>query len=136
MAKKKKLNSKDCIFCQIVSGKLPTRFRYEDDDIIAFDDINPNAPIHVLVIPKVHIEKLSDTKSTHQKLLGKLIYRCKLLAKDLNIDDSGYRIVINNGKWGGQIIPHLHVHLLGGAPLTSKLVVETAEKDISMVETK
>lgn len=136
MAKDKNLNSKNCIFCQIVSGKLPTSLRYEDEDIIAFDDINPNAPIHVLVIPKIHIESLADTNLNHQKLLGKLLYRCKLLAKDLNIVDNGYRVIINTGKWGGQVIPHLHVHLLGGAPLTSELSIGTAEKNISMVKTK
>lgn len=119
------IKKKDCIFCQIASGELPANIRYEDKDILAFDDINPNAPIHVLIISKKHIPSLSEITKKNEKLLGKMLYQAKLLAKKLNISDSGYRVVINTGKWGGQLVQHLHFHLLGGAPLSEKVGVYT-----------
>jgi histidine triad (HIT) family protein len=111
----------ECVFCKISQHLLPANLRYEDEEMVAFDDIKPSAPIHVLVIPKEHIESLSTTTMDHQSLLGKLLYRCKVLAEELGIADSGYRLVINNGKWGGQIVPHLHIHILGGVPLSEKI---------------
>ncbi|OGB74377.1 hypothetical protein A2V68_01375 [candidate division Kazan bacterium RBG_13_50_9] len=120
MAAKKKTNQ-DCIFCQIVAGKIPASVRFEDEEMLAFDDINPHAPIHVLVIPKKHIESLTHITKQEEALMGRLIYRCRELARELNIADSGYRVTINVGRWGGQIVPHLHLHLLGGAPLTERL---------------
>lgn len=125
MAQSKK-NFTDCIFCAIAKHQLSADIRYEDDVIVAFDDIKNDAPIHVLVIPKKHISSLKDTTKTDEKLLGKLLFRCKLLADELNIASSGYRVTINTGKWGGQIVPHLHLHLLGGAPLTERLSVYTS----------
>lgn len=135
MTKKQKKVIKDCIFCQIIAGKLPANIRYEDEDVIAFDDVNPSAPIHVLIIPKKHIESLVDITKKEEKLMGKLIYRCKMLAKELNIAESGYRVVINIGKWGGQIVPHLHLHLLGGAPLGERLDMYT-EVEIAISDSK
>ena len=117
--------AKDCIFCQIVAGKLPVNKRFVDKDMIAFDDINPHAPIHVLVVPKKHIESLADITPRDRELMGKLVYRCKELAKKLNIAESGYRVTVNVGKWGGQAVPHLHFHLLGGAALTDRLSIYT-----------
>lgn len=114
-----------CVFCKIASHTIPANIRFEDDEMIAFDDIDPHAPIHVLVVSKKHIPSLADIVKTDEKLLGKLLYRCKLLAEELNIADSGYRVTINTGKWGGQIVPHLHLHLLGGAPLTERLSIFT-----------
>jgi histidine triad (HIT) family protein len=127
MAKKRKHNPKDCIFCQIAAGRIPASVRYEDDKIIAFDDINPNAPIHILVIPKKHISSLADITKRDEKLMGQIVYRCKVLAKELNIADNGYRVVVNVGRWGGQIVPHLHFHLLGGAPLADSLGMAEAK---------
>lgn len=115
----------DCVFCKIASHNIPAHIRFEDDEIIAFDDINPATPIHVLVIPKAHIPSLRATEVDDQMLLGKLVYRAKLLAEELNIAETGYRISINVGKWGGQIVPHLHLHILGGAPLSTRLEVLT-----------
>lgn len=126
--KKTKQTNNDCIFCQIVAGKIPASVRFEDEDILALDDINPHAPIHILVIPKQHIESLAHITKQDERLMGKLIYRCKVLARDLNIAESGYRVTVNVGKWGGQIVPHLHFHLLGGAPLTERLGIYTEAK--------
>ena len=124
MTKKKKKNN-GCIFCQIVTGKQPANIRFEDEEILAFDDINPHAPIHVLVIPKKHIESLDCINKKDEKLMGRILYRCKALAKKLGIAESGYRVTVNVGRWGGQIVPHLHFHLLGGAPLTEHLGMYT-----------
>jgi len=121
-----------CIFCKIARHEIPANVRFESDEIIAFDDINPSAPIHVLVIPKVHITSLRATEIDDQMLLGKLVYRAKLLAEELNIAESGYRVSINVGKWGGQIVSHLHLHILGGAPLTTKLAVATVDESVPL----
>ncbi len=126
MAKAKNLDSKNCIFCQIISGILPTSLRYEDDDIMAFDDINPMAPIHVQVITKKHIESLDKMVKKDDKLVGKALYICKTLAKELGIAENGYRVVTNVGKWGGQFVPHIHFHLIGGAPLTHDFAMHSA----------
>lgn len=91
--------------------------------MVAFDDINPHAPVHVLVVPKRHIESLAAVTDKDKALMGKIVYRCKLLAEELNIAESGYRVTVNIGKWGGQVVPHLHFHLLGGAPLTERLSI-------------
>lgn len=128
MSKDKYLSSKDCIFCQIISGKLPANLKYEDEDIIAVDDINPMAPIHVQVITKKHIESLDKVTKKEEKLVGKALYVCKILAKELGIAENGYRVVTNVGKWGGQFIPHLHFHLVGGAPLTQDFAMHAATK--------
>lgn len=106
--------AKECVFCQIVAKKLPAKIRYEDEEVIAFDDINPKAKIHILIVPKEHIVSLAEAEEKHQSLLGKLLWVAKKLAEELKINRSGYKIVINTGKDGGQIIPHLHLHLLGG----------------------
>jgi len=136
MRKKKKFDIKDCIFCQIVTGKLtPPYIRYEDDDIIAFDDINPIAPIHVQVITKKHIESLDRISQKDEKLIGKALYVCKVLARKLGIAKNGYRVVTNVGKWGTQIIPHIHFHLIGGAPLTENFAMYTEAK-IDVLSTK
>lgn len=116
-------NRTSCIFCKIAAGEIPTVFRYRDKDMVAFDDIHPHAPIHVLVVPRKHVESLADITPKDKELMGKILYRCKELAKKLNIADSGYRVTVNVGKWGGQIVPHLHFHLLGGAPLTERLSI-------------
>lgn len=121
----------DCIFCQIATGKLPTSIRFQDAEMLAFDDINPHAPIHILVISKKHIDSLTEVTKSDELLLGRLLHRCKLLAEEMNIAASGYRVTINVGKWGGQIVPHLHLHLLGGAPLTERLSIYTETQTIA-----
>jgi histidine triad (HIT) family protein len=107
----------DCIFCKIVRNELPSEKIYEDERALAFRDINPIAPVHVLVIPKEHIESLAEVKETQLELLGHLHGVLGQVAKDLGLKD-GYRVVINCGREGGQEVPHLHFHLLGGRKLT------------------
>jgi len=131
-------NQPECVFCKIAHHEIPASVRFEDDEMIAFDDMNPSAPIHVLLIPKLHLASLVHTTIDHQELLGKLLYRCKLLADELNISDSGYRVIINTGEWGGQVVSHLHLHILGGAPLSEKmgLAVEVEEAPTKQTATQ
>ena len=103
----------DCIFCKIVRGEIPSRKVYEDDEILAFHDINPAAPVHHLVIPKLHIDSLITAGPEHEALLGKLVSLAPRLAKEQGCDN-GFRVVINNGPDGGQEVYHLHIHILGG----------------------
>ncbi len=103
----------DCIFCKIVQGEVPAKKVYEDEEILAFHDINPQAPVHILIIPKKHIEKIEDINESDAPLIGKLFVVAKKLAKEFNLED-GYRLVINNGKKAGQAVFHIHLHLLGG----------------------
>jgi len=106
-----------CIFCDIINKKSPAKILYEDDEIIAFPDINPSAPVHILVIPKKHIKSVNELETKDQAIVGKMILVAKKLAKENKINQSGYRLVINTGKDSGQIIEHLHLHLLGGKKL-------------------
>lgn len=110
-----------CIFCQIASHEVLKEFLFEDDEIMAFYDIKPSALVHILVLPKKHIVSLSEIEAKDTDLLGKLLYRAKLLATDHGLDEHGYKVVTNNGEWGGQIVPHLHFHLLGGEDLRGKI---------------
>lgn len=107
----------NCIFCQIASGIIPAKILYEDDSILAFDDIYPKAPIHKLIIPRKHIATLNDLTYEDHQLIGNMLLVTKQLAKQLNIADSGYRILINCNADGGQEIYHVHLHLLGGRKL-------------------
>lgn len=102
----------DCIFCKIISGQIPTEFVYKNEKMVAFKDINPSAPVHILVIPKEHIESLNEAND--KLLLGELLFRVVQIAKDQGLVDRGYKVTINVGKGGGQLVPHLHFHLLGG----------------------
>jgi len=106
-----------CIFCKIVKGELPAKVVYEDKLVMAFHDINPQAPVHVLVIPKEHIPTLNDLEGRHKELIGHIFLVIKEIAKELGIDESGYRVLVNCNRDGGQEIFHLHFHLLGGKPL-------------------
>jgi len=103
----------DCIFCKIAKGEIPSQKVYEDEDVFAFRDINPAAPIHFLIIPKKHITSLADATAEDAALLGKMINLVPKLAKE-NGCLGGFRTVINTGKDGGQVVPHLHIHVLGG----------------------
>ena len=103
-----------CIFCQIVEEKIPSTKVFEDEKILAFKDIHPMAPVHVLIIPKEHFSSLVDAKNEHEQLLGKLLLKARDIAQSLGVDESGYKIIINNGAGSGQIVFHLHLHLIGG----------------------
>ena len=104
----------DCIFCKIVNGEIPGQIVYQDEQIMAFKDINPVAPTHVLIIPKVHIQSLNQVSTEHKDLLGQMMVAVGKIAHDLGIAEGGYRLVSNCGKNGGQTVSHLHFHLLGG----------------------
>ncbi len=104
----------DCIFCKIIKGEIPAKKVLEDKDFIVFYDINPKAPLHVLLVPKKHIISLQDTKEEDRELLGSLMVLVNRVAQTLGIARDGYKIVINNGKNSGQLVFHLHLHLLGG----------------------
>lgn len=103
----------DCIFCKIVSGDIPSKKIYEDDDVIAFHDIHPIAPVHFLVVPKAHVASLAECSSEHEAMLGKLLTLGARLAKEQGLD-TGFRTMINTGKDGGQEVFHLHIHIFGG----------------------
>lgn len=111
----------NCIFCRIVKGEIPSSKVYEDENILAFDDIHPMAPVHVVIIPKAHIPTLMDLKPGDSALLGSLSRAVQEIAKIKGIDKSGFRTVVNTNKEGGQIIFHLHVHVLGGRQLEDGL---------------
>lgn len=104
----------DCLFCKIIQGDIPTESVYEDDLVIAFNDIHPQAPIHQLIIPKKHIATLNDLEPDDNKLMGHMIQIAKELANRNNIAEDGYRILMNCNAAGGQAVYHIHLHLLGG----------------------
>jgi histidine triad (HIT) family protein len=101
-----------------VQGEIPCSKVYEDDSILSFNDINPGAPVHVLIIPKKHISNLNELSLEDSSIISHIFYKAKDIAKDLGIDEGGYRIVANCGKDGGQTVSHVHFHLLGGRSLT------------------
>lgn len=103
-----------CLFCQIVEGRIPASKVYEDDDLLAFDDINPQAPMHVLVVPKAHVATVNDLTATHDALVGALVRRGAAIARARGFDAGGFRTVINCNAQAGQTVFHLHVHVLGG----------------------
>lgn len=111
----------DCVFCQIAAGKLPSETLYQDEEVIAFRDINPLAPTHVLIIPKRHIPSLAHLTDAETPLIGHMAKVANQLAREEGVAGSGYRLVISSGEQGGQIVPHLHMHLLGGRRLSDKL---------------
>lgn len=103
-----------CIFCKIVKGEIPSNKVLENEEFLAFHDINPKAPVHILVIPKVHVEKFQDAPS---ELIAKMTPFIQECARKMGLDKNGYRLIVNNGNDGGQEIYHLHFHILGGAKL-------------------
>ncbi len=109
----------DCIFCKIVSGVIPSKKLYEDNDVIAFHDIHPIAPVHFLLVPKLHVAGLSNCALEHQALLGRLLLLAPKLAGEQGLD--GFRTMINTGKSGGQEVFHLHVHVFGGGAVLPKV---------------
>ena len=110
----------DCLFCKIVKGDIPCTPIYSDDEVIAFADIQPVAPVHFLIVPKQHITSLAQAEASQQALLGKMLLLAPQLAAEQGLQD-GFRTVINTGHAGGQSVFHLHLHVFGGAPLTTDL---------------
>jgi len=110
-----------CIFCQIVKGEIPAQIVYKDEDLVAFKDINPQSPVHILIIPRRHIANLTELDEADTELAGKMILLAGRLAREMDIAESGYRLVINSGREGGQVVNHLHLHLLGGRQLGGQL---------------
>ena len=106
--------SDDCIFCKIANGDIPSNKLFEDEDIVAFEDVNPQAPVHFLVIPKAHIPTLDDLNEDQSEILGKMLIRAARLAREKGVAEQGYRQIINCREQGGQVVFHLHLHIMGG----------------------
>jgi len=111
----------ECIFCQIAAGKVPSEILYQDEELIAFRDINPQAPVHLQIIPRKHIPSLAHLPEEQSPLIGRMVNAANELARKEGIFETGYRLVISCGEEGGQIIPHLHMHLLGKRKLSDTL---------------
>ena len=112
----------DCLFCKIIKGEIPSTKVYEDDEILAFNDINPAAPIHILVIPKKHIASLAHMEKEDEAIVGKIYGVINKIAEEKGFKKKGYRIIVNCGEDGGQEVNHLHFHILAGKKLGEKIV--------------
>ena len=112
----------ECIFCKIIKKEIPSNVVYEDEEILAFRDIEPLAPVHILVIPKKHIGSLIALEEQDEIIIGKIYSKINLIAKQEGIDKKGFSVIVNCGKDGGQAVQHLHFHLLGGKKLETKIV--------------
>lgn len=110
------------VFCKIINKELPAEVVMEEDDWLAIHDIHPSAPVHVLIMPKKHIDSVGALKDNDSELMGRLIIAGNKVAEKLGLKDRGFRLVINHGEHGGQLVPHLHIHLLGGKRLGPKLL--------------
>lgn len=108
------MNSDDCIFCKIIRGEAPAKFVHKEEDFVVFHNIRPSAPVHVLLVPVEHIESVNSIEERHSVIIAKMIIKAKEIARKLGIADSGYKLVINVGSGAGQIVFHLHIHLIGG----------------------
>ncbi len=106
-----------CLFCEIAAGRIPSRQAYSDEAVVAFHDVNPQAPTHLLLIPRRHVASLADLADDDAGLLGRLATTAARLARELGLESAGYRLVINCGEAAGQTVPHLHLHLLAGRRL-------------------
>lgn len=113
--------SSDCIFCKLSNGEIPTDLVYQDELVAAFKDMNPLAPVHVLIVPKAHKTNVSEYSEMDEALLGHIVVTAAKLAKELGIEESGYRLVTNAGPDAGQTVMHTHFHLLGGKPMAFSL---------------
>lgn len=111
----------ECIFCRIAAGEIPAEVVHRDEDIIAIRDIDPQAPKHILIIPRSHIPSLAQVSQEQRELMGRAVLLAVELARGEGMAQSGYRLVINSGPDGGQVVPHLHLHLLGGRALSPKM---------------
>ena len=108
----------DCLFCRIIAGEIPAKIAYQDDDVVAFHDISPQAPLHVLVIPRKHIAMINDLQSDDASVVGKLFLAAKKVAADAGYAESGYRVVMNCGRDAEQTVFHIHLHVLAGRALS------------------
>jgi histidine triad (HIT) family protein len=108
----------NCIFCKIVNKEIPSELVFEDDQIVAFNDINPQAPVHILIIPKEHFASLNDIPEEKEDVLNHILLRARQIARNMGIDERGYRIVLNTGRDSGQEVFHIHFHLFGGRRMT------------------
>ncbi|MHB1168754.1 MAG: histidine triad nucleotide-binding protein [Longimicrobiales bacterium] len=108
----------DCLFCRIVRREIPSQIVHETENLLAFRDIDPKAPLHVLIIPKRHIASVSDVESADAPLMGELFVAARAIAREQGVADDGYRVVVNTGAGAGQTVFHIHMHLLGGRDLT------------------
>lgn len=112
----------DCIFCKIINKEIPSTIVYEDEEILAFKDIAPQAPVHIVVIPKKHIEKITQISKEDEAVIGRIYTVINKIASEQGIAEDGFRVIINCGENGGQEVKHIHFHLLGGTKLTGKIV--------------
>jgi len=112
------MSSENCLFCKIVAGDIPAEIIYESDSAIGFRDVNPQAPTHVLIIPREHIATINDLDAGHEVTVGNLYMAAKAIAADEGLADEGYRVVMNCNEAAGQTVFHIHLHLLGGRPFT------------------
>ena len=108
----------DCIFCKVASGEMDAKKVFEDEDLVAFEDIRPQAPVHILIIPRRHIETLNDLTDEDAELVGRLVLAAKHIAAERGVAESGYRLVLNCNRDSGQEVFHIHLHLLGGRKMT------------------
>jgi len=111
----------DCVFCKIAASEIPADILYQDEQVIAFRDINPQAPVHVLIIPRKHIPSVVELSGAESSLVENMVSIANQLAVKEGVSETGYRLVINCGEQGGQLVPHLHLHLLGGRQLAGEL---------------
>ena len=112
------MTTNNCVFCKIINKSLPSQILFEDGDLIVIKDIMPKAPLHLLVIPKKHIVGVNTLEAADEPLAGKMLFAAKEMANKSGVGESGYKLVFNVGKDGGQVVPHLHLHLLGGKKLS------------------
>lgn len=112
---------KNCIFCLIEKEEVNTSFVYKDEEIVAFKDLHPIAPIHILIVPREHIPTIDDLEEKHEKMVGRMILVAQKIARDLKISKDGYKLLFRVKNHGGQEVDHLHLHLLGGAPLSEDI---------------
>ena len=111
----------DCIFCKIIAGEIPSDKVYEDESVLAFRDINPQAPTHVLVMPRKHYKNLTEAAETDPELVGRLMRACAKVARQEGVAEDGYRVVANIGVNGAQTVQHLHLHVMGGVKLSEQM---------------
>lgn len=116
------LNDKDCLFCKIAKKEIPSKVVFENEYVIAFEDIHPVAPVHILVVPKTHIESINYITSVNSNYISKIFEAIPEIAKEANIFNDGYRVITNVGENGGQLVKHMHFHILGGRKLGPKIV--------------
>jgi len=108
----------DCLFCKICNGEIPADIVFENDDVLAFNDVNPQAPVHTLIIPKRHISTVNDLTQSDESIMGKLYTAAKIIAAEKDVSEEGYRLVVNCNEKAGQTVFHIHMHLLAGRAMT------------------